>query len=116
MATRARRPCRTPGCVGLTRTGYCDACRAGGLHNADGRAPAYQRGYGARHRRWRAAILSRDPICKRCGVEAATVADHVVPLSAGGGWELENGQGLCRGCHAIKTAGERAGRGARVLG
>ncbi|MBL0220063.1 MAG: HNH endonuclease [Myxococcales bacterium] len=116
MAVRAARPCRTPGCAGLTRTGFCDRCRAAGLHNADGRAPAYKRGYDARHRRWRLAVLARDPLCRRCELEASTVADHVVPLAYGGGWELENGQGLCRACHAAKTAGERAGKSARVVG
>ena len=35
----------------------------------------------------------------------------VTPLSAGGGWELANGQGLCRACHNGKTARERAARG-----
>lgn len=77
---------------------------------ADGRESAGRRGYGADHRRWRAAILARDPLCKACGVAASTEADHVVPLRAGGGWELENGQGLCRTCHARKTARERPGR------
>ena len=73
------------------------------------RPPASKRGYGARHRRWRAAVLARDPICRgwppgsRC-LSEATVGDHVTPLRLGGApYELENGQGLCRDCHWLKT-------------
>ncbi|HNU81886.1 MAG TPA: HNH endonuclease signature motif containing protein [Thermoanaerobaculia bacterium] len=59
-------------------------------------------------------MLARDPICRACSRAPATVADHVTPLRAGGGWELANGQGLCRACHNAKTAGERGGRGGGI--
>lgn len=52
--------------------------------------------------------MRRDPICKMCGREAATVADHIKPLAQGGDWSLENGQGLCHGCHSIKTRRENS--------
>lgn len=54
-------------------------------------------------------VLARNPLCsdpfsRHPGqVVPATVADHVVPLSRGGGWGLENGQSLCHGCHSVKT-------------
>ena len=65
-------------------------------------------------------MLNRDPKCigyrmpgsptrtveHRAQVVAATVADHVMPLRAGGGWELTNGQGLCALCHGAKTREE----------
>lgn len=80
------------------------------------RGSAASRGYGAQHRRWRAMVLARDPFCVdpyvrhgRFGPEPAIVADHIVRLEAGGSWALENGQGLCESCHAIKRASE--GRG-----
>jgi len=39
----------------------------------------------------------------------ATVADHIVPINAGGSrFEAENGQGLCASCHGKKTLAEGA--------
>ena len=73
----------------------------------DLRPSAASRGYDANHRRWRSMVLSRDPICRLCEREPSTEADHIVPLSHGGGWSLENGQGLCKTCHSRKTARER---------
>jgi len=72
------------------------------------RGSSAARGYGARHRRWRAMILARDPLCVHCRERGrttpATEADHIVPLRRGGGWSLENGQGLCKSCHSRRTA------------
>ena len=55
-------------------------------------------------------MLDRAPLCegwpvgKRC-LAAATHADHILPLRLGGApYELENGQGLCAPCHAVKTS------------
>jgi len=52
-------------------------------------------------------VLARDPVCRICWKAAATVADHIKPLSRGGDWSLENGQGLCHPCHSRKTAQEQ---------
>lgn len=44
--------------------------------------------------------------CSSCGWNAnyhALQFDHVIPLCAGGLPTLENGQTLCRKCHALKT-------------
>ena len=72
------------------------------------RGTAASRGYDARHRRWRKMILARDPICVMCRATGmavvATVADHIIPLRQGGGWELENGRGLCHSHHNQVTA------------
>jgi 5-methylcytosine-specific restriction protein A len=55
-------------------------------------------------------VLARDLICKACNQQAATEADHVVPIARGGDvWELSNLQGLCARCHAVKTRREAAG-------
>ena len=59
-------------------------------------------------------MLARDPVCvdpfgihaQRREVIPSTDADHIVRLEDGGGWGLENGQGLCAECHGRKTAGE----------
>ena len=64
----------------------------------------------AAHRRFRAAVLRRDPVCVLCGLALATVADHW-PLSRK---ELEErgmdpndpayGRGLDKQCHDRSTA------------
>lgn len=62
----------------------------------------------------REAILRRDPVCRckgcrHCEVgcrQAATEADHIVPVAEGGRDTMANGQGLCAGCHAWKTRQE----------
>lgn len=45
-----------------------------------------------------------------CGDAVATVADHIEPLDPrnpyAGNWSLNNGQGLCHGCHSKKTYAE----------
>ena len=63
--------------------------------------------------RRRRAALRRDPICRLCGGEVSTEADHVVPIADGGEDVVENMQGLCHGCHREKTNAERAARGGR---
>jgi len=56
----------------------------------------------------RLAILRRDPTCMGCGVAPSVVADHVAPASEGGTDSIDNGQGLCRSCHDVKTKAETA--------
>jgi 5-methylcytosine-specific restriction protein A len=46
--------------------------------------------------------------CVRCGARGIEV-DHVTPVSAGGGWTLDNLQTLCTPCHESKTLRERRG-------
>ena len=56
----------------------------------------------------RAGYLRAHPLCVACArigrVRAAQEVDHVVPLHAGGADDARNLQGLCRPCHAAKTA------------
>lgn len=55
--------------------------------------------------------LVRNPLCAECDkageVVAATLVDHVIPLSQGGADHESNYQGLCATCHNRKTAKER---------
>lgn len=64
--------------------------------------------------RVRAGVLAASPLCVACeaaGVtRLATEVDHVVPLHRGGSNALANLQGLCRECHATKTATEAGER------
>ena len=104
-------PCRQPGCPRLSAGPYCpDHQRAATRSYDQARGKTAERGYDARHKRWRAVILARDPICTKCDEAASTVADHVIPLSQGGDFSLENGAGLCRRCHQQKTSAETHGR------
>jgi 5-methylcytosine-specific restriction endonuclease McrA len=34
----------------------------------------------------------------------STVADHIIPVSQGGTWSMDNGQGACDPCHNWKRA------------
>jgi 5-methylcytosine-specific restriction protein A len=78
----------------------------------DLRPPSNQRGYGYAHRQWRAKVLKEDPYCRDPFgrhpdvLVPATVADHLLPVSQGGEWTLENAQSLCQSCHNAKSAQE----------
>lgn len=60
----------------------------------------------------RARRLAVEPLCRSCTAKgrttAATVPDHIVPISMGGTDDGDNIQCLCDDCHAIKTAIEGA--------
>ena len=105
---RPGHPCGQVGCSAVTTSRYCPAhapirLRAERADLDARRGSAAARGYGPRHKQWRATLLADHPICDRCGREPATVADHIVPLRDGGTWALSNGSALCRNCHAVKT-------------
>jgi 5-methylcytosine-specific restriction protein A len=112
MPTVPLRPCRHWGCPNLSD---CPQ------HAGEGAAKEYDR---ARRddplriyntTRWRALrtlVLQRDLLCKICGDEASTEADHIIPTRSGGAvWSIENLQGLCSSCHAKKTRRENNRRG-----
>jgi 5-methylcytosine-specific restriction protein A len=111
------KPCPKAGCPSLIsrKERYCPThTRVEDLAYDATRGTAASRGYDARHRAWRKAILARDPFCKigmKCGGSAqSTVADHITPLRQGGGWGTENGQGCCEPCHNWKRATSDKGR------
>jgi 5-methylcytosine-specific restriction enzyme A len=58
----------------------------------------------------RAVVLGKHPICCMCHRSPSTVADHKIPHK--GDWSLftrlDNLWGICRACHDVKTASERA--------
>lgn len=62
------------------------------------------------HRAFRAAVITRDPICVACGVAFSTVADHyprtrrdLVALGLNPN-DPQHGRGLCAPCHNKHTA------------
>ncbi|TAL60608.1 MAG: HNH endonuclease [Bacteroidetes bacterium] len=75
------------------------------------RKSSFLRGYDSSHRKWREQVLYSSPICSECERHGrytlATEADHIIPMDQGGDkLDLNNGQGLCRSCHAKKTRKE----------
>lgn len=89
--------CRIPGCNG---GGACE------LHT-----PKPWEQSSRRHRlpsdwnRRRARILRRDPICRSCMAAPSAEVDHVDGTDNHADTNL---QGLCKPCHARKTAAEAA--------
>lgn len=59
----------------------------------------YKRGAWRKLRAW---VLAAEPHCWACGAKAKEV-DHIVPIRAGGDYELNNLQPLCSRCHSGKT-------------
>lgn len=62
-------------------------------------------------RRRRLLHLRANPLCVEClklgRTTPAVELDHIVPLHKGGADDETNVQGLCRPCHAAKSATER---------
>lgn len=119
MPRRIQTPCRYPGCRSVSDHIYCSQHQRTAEHELVRiRGTSAERGYDARHRKWRRAVLVRHPLCQMCLKKGktitATVADHIIPLNprdpASGNWSVEeNGQGLCHACHNRKTANDRMG-------
>jgi len=112
MPTKARRPCRTPGCAGLAvRGGYCERCARERERAFDRqRGSSAARGYGSRWRKLRLMYLRAHPLCAVCG-EPATDVDHIVPRGRGGTDAGDNLQSLCKPHPGEKPADEVGGRG-----
>ncbi|NIO40111.1 MAG: hypothetical protein GTO41_07915 [Burkholderiales bacterium] len=59
----------------------------------------------AAHRNWARIIKARDPLCvdpydqHPHEPRLSQIADHIIPISEGGGYSLENGRGVCWSCH-----------------
>lgn len=102
MPSALPKPCIERGCPNLTRGTRCEKHEVQRERELDTRRPsATDRGYDDRHREWREQVLDRDKVCRMCGVQPSTVADHITPIRDGGArFDLKNGQGLCTSCHA----------------
>jgi 5-methylcytosine-specific restriction protein A len=108
MAAKAWRVCTNPDCPEIHQgQGRCPNCRgqADKARRPDGNP------YGtAGHRRFRAAVLTRDPICTLCDIAVSTVADHhplerkELALRGLDPDDPDRGRGLCKRCHDTHTA------------
>lgn len=111
MPRRAMKPCSVPGCAELVQSGaYCTTHQPAHKRE-DNRESASQRGYDAKWRRLRSAILAGNPICAdpfrlhSRQVVLATDVDHILAKREGGRDEKNNLQPLCHACHSRKTIG-----------
>lgn len=118
MSNRPPRACRKPGCRAYAASGssYCEH------HQLTSKPPAWatstksrhERGYGDDWYAVAAIVRAEEPVCRICKREATQQVDHITPKSMGGTNDRHNLQGVCKRCHARKTAAEgvaaRAGR------
>ena len=62
--------------------------------------------------------LDAEPLCRDCKAEgkvrAATVPDHIIPLSKGGGDDDSNIRCLCAECHDKRTREQFGQKAAKV--
>jgi len=113
MPRSARTACQAQGCAKAGSGKYCaehaEIRRLERQERVEALGSAHSRGYDSTHRKWRELVLHRDPLCRIArlcdGTARSTEADHIVPIRAGGArFDLANGQGCCKPCHASKTA------------
>ena len=129
------RICSGPGCLRVVKDAvrFCDECQPPALAGDDDEIRTHTSGYDAemdalrkspRWQRTRKRIVQRQPLCGRCELHYTEIVDHTVPareaisqarlsgrypLDRSAGYFLEsNLQGLCRGCHGVKTTEDKA--------
>jgi 5-methylcytosine-specific restriction protein A len=109
--SKPRKPCKAPGCPGLTSAKYCD--QHAHLEKKDkarwdaNRGNKVERGYGGSWDAARAMFMRSNPLCHDCG-RAATLVHHVVPISEGGPrLDMDGLMSLCVPCHG-RRHGARA--------
>lgn len=111
-----QRPCVAPRCSALVGPGVLRCPKHQREYDLR-RGSSTQRGYNSpEHRAWRRTIILRDKLCVDCyvpllGTDGEPVgtahADHVIPLSRGGDYSLQNGAARCNRCHSRKTMREQ---------
>lgn len=101
------RVCNVPGCPTLTAGRRCEKHAAAARRRHSQATAAYST---KGHKRFRAAVLARDPLCVLCRLAPSTVADHY-PRSRADLEQLrmdpdnpKHGRGLCAPCHSRETA------------
>jgi 5-methylcytosine-specific restriction protein A len=98
------RPCRYAGCPNLSDCPEHTGNMAAQEYDRARRDDPLRIYNTVRWRALRSVVLQRDLLCKSCGNEVSTEADHIIPTRNGGAmWSLDNLQGLCSSCHSRKT-------------
>ena len=103
--------CQHVGCPNLGTHGWCAKHRPPrkrpDAHYQDNRPGASKRGYDKKWYGFAQRYISQHRVCARCG-RPAEVADHIVPIWAGGGHcDEDNTQPLCRSCNAKKAVEDK---------
>ncbi|MGC9439269.1 HNH endonuclease [Streptomyces sp. WG5] len=99
---RAKMICLDKGCISTT---YRDGrCRKHQLRKPWQNTSARNQNRPSNWPSIRAQVLARDGFaCQMCGKRSDLEVDHIIPVSKGGSWEMENLWCLCASCHASKT-------------
>lgn len=82
MGSKAAKPCRYPGCLGLVRGGTCSHCGkappAQGWQSDHVRGTRQERGYDEAWLRLRTAFVAQNPLCAKCQEEGRVgLTQHV---------------------------------------
>lgn len=109
------RVCSVHGCPTIYPASEGSRCQAHRKQADQARRPGGSV-YGTRpHRRFREAVLTRDPICVICSTAFSNIADHY-PHTRNELIELgrdpndpQSGRGLCKPCHDRHTASTSPG-------
>jgi len=111
MPQRAPTVCRHPGCSRkVVGARYCEPHTPQWKPWGAG-ARGARTVKGAAYDAARKALFAREPLCRSCAavgrVTAATIRDHIKPLSQGGLDVESNTQPLCTACHDAKSEQEK---------
>ncbi|MFD9561505.1 HNH endonuclease [Streptomyces sp. NPDC059994] len=100
---RAKSICLVSGCTSVTViNGRCESHKI--IRKGWDRKSARNRSRPGDWSSRRAKVLTRDRFtCQKCGTRENLQVDHIVPVSRGGSWDLDNLWVLCGKCHALKT-------------
>lgn len=102
------RPCLDCGKI-TTAGSRCQSCQSARERQRDEhRGTAAQRGYNWTWKRLRAQVLLEEPVCRECKAAPSVEVDHEIPRALGGTHDRANLRGLCHGCHAVKSARDKA--------
>ncbi len=121
MSITPKRPCKKPGCTGLTThsNGYCSECQTYVLERKRAASKAYNKKRdpivkkwlnSSRYRNERKYFLNQNPLCVTCKATGKTtpanILDHMEPHKGNSElfWDQKNWQALCKRCHDRKTA------------
>jgi 5-methylcytosine-specific restriction protein A len=102
--------CGEPGCGVLVTSGRCQAHTSRARLTQLAYAKAHRWYCSARWQRLRAEVLRDEPFCRSCLANGRKVItsdiDHIQKHNGEAVlfWNRSNLQGLCKACHAVKTA------------
>lgn len=102
MPSRPLGPCTQPGCPNRATAGH-GRCLEHARPAWQGSGRGLDHGAGVAWKTIRARVLSEEPTCRACGVNASTEVHHVTPRAQGGTHERSNLAGVCAPCHRRLT-------------